>query len=344
MTDLSIIIPVYNVEKYLRKFIDCLKSQTIQNFVAVFVIDNSPDKSKELILEYKKELYDRVVILENSENIGLSATRNVGLEYVSEHPTKYVSFLDPDDWMDSDYLEDLYYSAEEYDLDLCISGIVRYNESDNKTICTEMVKMRKDVFDNPSECYELAFINPCAYAKLYRFEPVKDLRVRSIKRSEDTCYLFETLRVYKRIKFTNNAKYHYCVRDKSLTGLIDEETYESMHHVFADMLPLFDGMDGLRDAFITQIYIRSSLGGVCRLCFKDMKKASEIEKREREFLDTFLPEWKKNKYLSFGTIKSKNIKEIFLKFTVLMYRLHCFSLFIWLYYFVSQVLRKDIRA
>ena len=346
MIDISIIIPVYNVEKYLNKFLHCLKSQTIQNFIAIFVIDKSPDDSVSIIKSQSTFFGERMIILENEENQGLSKTRNVGLDYVEKHPTKYITFLDPDDWMESDYLEDLYNSAEKNELDLCIAGIERYNESDNKIICTEMVNMRDSVFVNPSECHELAYINPCAYAKLYRFEHVKELRVRPIKRSEDTCYLFEALKFYKKIQFTNNARYHYCVRDTSLTGTMDEAKYESMHKEFAKLLPTFNSpkLESVRDQFVTQIYIRSSLGGVCRLCFTNMKMARIMEKRELKYLDRFVPSWRKNRYLNFGHKGIGGKKEFALRISASMYKMHIFFVFIWMYYIVNQIFGKDLRA
>ncbi len=343
---ISIIIPVYNVEKYLNRFLNCLKHQTVQNFIAIFIIDKSPDKSIELIRSEKDFFKERLVLIENEENKGLSETRNVGLDYVAKHPTKYITFLDPDDWMDTDYLEDLYENAEKYDLDLCISGLIRFNETNNRTICTEMVKMRTEIFDSPAKCDELAYINPCAYAKLYRFEPIKELRVRSIKRSEDTCYLFEALKVYNRIKFTNNARYHYCVRGASLTGMIDEDKYLSMHKGFAQLLPDFEkkGFEGIRDEFVTQIFIRSSLGGVCRLCFSNIKKAHYMEKREYDYLQKYVPSWRKNKYLSFGNKGIGSKKEFALRVCALMYKLHIFFVFVWFYSLYTQVLGKDVRA
>ncbi len=343
---ISIVIPVYNVEKYLDKFLDCLENQTVQDFIAIFIIDKSPDNSIQVIKERKKNFGDRLIILENEENLGLSCTRNVGLDYVSKNPTKYVTFLDPDDWMEPDYLEDLYYNAEKYDLDLCISGLIRFNEEDNRTICTEMVNMKTVVFENPAECNELAYINPCAYAKLYRFEPIRHLRVRPIKRSEDTCFLFESLMVYKRIKFTNNAKYHYCIRNSSLTGLMNEEKYLSMHSEFACLLPLFERRDleGVRDEFVTQIFIRSSLGGVCRLCFNDMKKIKKYEKLEYEYLECCIPSWRKNKYLNFRCKGIGGKKEFALRVCASMYKMHVFFIFIIFYYLYTQILGKDIRA
>lgn len=341
---ISIVIPVYNVEKYIDVFMSCLEKQTVQNFVAIFVNDMSPDKSINLIGEHKRFFGERLVIIDNEKNMGLSKARNIGLDYVSNHPTKYVTFLDPDDWVEPDYLEDLYSVAELNNLDLCIGGIVRFRESDSKTICIEMTKMGEDLYEESMECDDLAYINPCAYAKLFKYDPIKEIRFREIKRSEDTCYLFEALKYIRRIKFTNRAKYHYCVRNSSLTGNINYSQYESMHTEFAGLLSSFEGreQESLKSKFIAQIFIRSSIGGVCRLSFGDLKKTRKLEKQEYKYLEEFIPQWRCNKYINFG--KKSGVKEIALSMCALTYKMHVFFIVVWLYYIVTAITGKDFRA
>lgn len=341
--DISIIVPVYGVEKYICRFMESVCAQTITNFRLVVVNDQSKDQSIDLIEKYKDFLGKRLVIINNSCNIGLSKSRNIGLDYVRNNPTKYVTFLDPDDWIEDDYLEDLYVIAEKNMLDLCISGIIRIEEDSNKLICKELVSMPCQVFEHAKDCMQLAYINPCAYSKLYRFEPIKDLRFRTIKRSEDTCYLFEALLKLKRIQFTNNAKYRYCLRGESLTGKIDYEKYESMHQGFVEVLKNIDDIN-LREKLIAQIFIRSSLGGVCRLSFVDMKRVKQLEKEEREYLDQCVNEWRSNRFLSFGRKGIGGKKEFALRVTAFLYKFHLFFCFVYIYYFFVKVIGIDVRA
>ena len=343
MIDISVIVPVYGIERYVDRFMESVCNQTITNFRLIVINDKTLDKSIEIISKYIDILGERLVILENPRNLGLSMSRNKGLDYVYENPTKYVTFLDPDDWVEDDYLEDLYYTSENLSLDLCISGVIRVEEETNKIICKELTTMPTEVFDKAEDCDQLAFINPCAYAKLYRFDPIKKLRFRDIKRSEDTCFLFESLLHYNRLKFTNNAKYHYCLRENSLTGNMDEEKIESMHKVFCEVLSAY-GDDCLKEQFIAQIYIRSSLGGVCRLCFKNLSKARLLEAKELDYLDTSISGWRQNRFLNFGKKGIGGKKEFALKITALLYKHHFFFVFIFLYYFIVRFLKIDVRA
>lgn len=344
--DISIIVPAYNVSPYLDEFFGCLNSQTYRGFRVVMVDDCATDDSYEHAMVAGAGLGERLVLLRNERNLGLSGTRNAGLDWVEEHPTEFITFLDPDDWFEPAYLEDLHSAAVEFGADISISGIIRYLDGTERILSTEMVNYSSKLYEDSSLCDDLAFINPCAYAKLYRFENIKDLRFREIRRSEDTCYLFEALPALRRLKFTNNALYHYRVRSDSLTGELSDDKYESMHEHFAKLLPKFSSgaHAAYREMFESQIFIRSSVGGVTRLAFSDMSRSFALARGERKWLDAAMPSWRKNKYLSFGRWKSRTKKELALKISAQMYKMHVFVLFIFAYYLVSQVFKKEVRA
>lgn len=340
---ISIIIPVFNVDKYIDCFINSLEQQTINNFIAVFVDDKSTDNSLNILNSYLTKGSITMIVLQNDTNLGQGYARNIGLEYVKNNPTKYITFLDSDDWIECDYLEDLFNVAEEYDLDLCISGVERFSENDGKIICRELVGMSEKVYDTPEECHELALINPCLYSKLFKYDTVKDLRFLNMKRSEDTCFVFEALCKCKKVKFTNNAKYHYCVRNQSLTGKMSVETYLSMHEGFAKAITFFEEENkNIEDMFIAQVFIRSSIGGVCRVR-SNLKKTIGIEKKELEFLDTYVPSWRRNCYLNFGKKKIGGIKGNALIICAFLYKMHLFFAFAIFYRFIKRIIRVEIR-
>lgn len=344
--DVSIIVPAYNVSPYLEQFFECIKNQSYQGFRVVMVDDCSTDDSFKLAEGLGASLGDRFVHLRNQHNLGLSGARNAGLDWVGDHPTEYITFLDPDDWFEEEYLDDLHGAAVSFDADLSISGIIRYEDGTERILATEMVSYSDELFVDSSLCDDLAFINPCAYAKLYRFKGIKDVRFRPIKRSEDTCYLFESLPGLASVKFTNKAYYHYRVRSDSLTGEMSEGKYESMHEHFAHLLPLFseEKHSPFRELFECQVFIRSSVGGVTRLAFTDMARAFSLARGEKAWLDSAMPSWRQNKYLSFGRWKSKTKKQLALKICASMYKANVFVVFIFIYFFVSNVLKREVRS
>lgn len=342
--DISIIIPVYNVEKYIDKFMVSLSKQTIQNFIAIFIDDNSSDDSIRIVNQYLPFFNDRIVIIMNNSNLGPGVSRNVGLDYLETHRTKYVTFLDPDDWMDDEYLEDLYSNAENDNLDICISGLVRYNEELSKDVCTEMVKMKSDKVTNVEDCDELAYINTCLYSKLFRYEPISTVRFKKMRRSEDTCYLFEALNRYNTLKFTNHAYYHYCVRKDSLTGNMNYEKYHTMHKEFALLLSEFaECHSKILEQFVSQIFIRSSIGGVYRLSLDDIKSAIRLEKKEYDYLEKKVNNWRRCKYLTLRGVIIGGLKGTALVSCAYLYKLHVFSLFVMFYSFVSKKLGIEVR-
>ena len=345
--DVGIICPAFNVRPYVDAFFSCLESQTYQGFRVIVIDDCSVDDSFDRLLERGRSLGDRCIVLRNSKNLGPGPTRNVGLDKLCEEPTKYVTFLDIDDWFEPNYLQDLHDAAETFGSDLTVSGIVRYEDGTNKVLSTEMVNYTSELLPDSSLVDDLAFINTCLYAKLYRFEAVSTVRFRAMKRSEDTCWLFESLPGLHSIKFTNHALYHYRVGADSLSSALGEDKYEDMHREFAKHLRLFD--DGphapYREMFECQVFIRSSLGGVTRVSFTDMRRALSLSVNERRWLDSTMPSWRKNRYLRlFGGRKSQGAKQLAMKVTATMYKANVFIVFIFIYYLVSNVLKKEVRA
>ena len=101
--EISIIVPVYNVEKYLCRCLDSILSQSMQDYVVFLIDDGSKDQSGEICEDYAEK--DKRFIVVHQKNQGVSKTRQKALDMVS---TDYVAFIDPDDYIEKDYLEKLY--------------------------------------------------------------------------------------------------------------------------------------------------------------------------------------------------------------------------------------------
>ena len=114
---ISIIVPIYNVEKYLRQCLDSIQDQSYQNFECLLINDGSPDNSADICKEYvSKDPRFRYI---EKENGGVSSARNLGLEHSKG---EYITFIDSDDWVDLDYLEVLHSKIKEYNTDFVISS------------------------------------------------------------------------------------------------------------------------------------------------------------------------------------------------------------------------------
>ena len=125
---ISLIIPVYNVQDYLRKALCSVMAQTFEDFEAIIINDGSTDKSQEIIEEFLKK--DARFQLVNQENAGLSAARNTGLKKAQG---EYVAFLDSDDFLKEDYLETLYQTAVKNDADIVYCNYEFYYPKINRS-------------------------------------------------------------------------------------------------------------------------------------------------------------------------------------------------------------------
>ena len=124
-TLISIIVPIYNVEKYLRQCLDSILDQTYEHFECLLINDGSPDNSADICREYvAKDARFRYV---EKENGGVSSARNLGIE---RSKGQYITFIDSDDWVDSDYLELLYIKINEYNADLAVLTYKQYSMND----------------------------------------------------------------------------------------------------------------------------------------------------------------------------------------------------------------------
>ena len=123
---ISIIVPIYNVENYLRQCLDSILNQTYQNFECLLINDGSPDNSAEICREYVEK--DSRFRYFEKENGGVSSARNLGIE---RSKGQYITFIDSDDWVDSDYLEVLYNALIDENADIAISTYKQFNMDDN---------------------------------------------------------------------------------------------------------------------------------------------------------------------------------------------------------------------
>ncbi|EFN97768.1 glycosyl transferase [Streptococcus mitis SK564] len=123
---ISIVVPIYNVEKYLRPCLNSILSQSYEQFECLLINDGSPDNSADICREYVDK--DSRFKYFEKENGGVSSARNLGIE---RSGGAYITFIDPDDWVESDYLEVLYRALVDEKADLAVSTYKQFNVADN---------------------------------------------------------------------------------------------------------------------------------------------------------------------------------------------------------------------
>ncbi|MGS2779046.1 glycosyltransferase family 2 protein [Robertmurraya sp. GLU-23] len=240
MNKISIVVPIYKVEKYLEKCLDSIICQTYKNLEIILVNDGSPDRCKEICDDYCKK--DHRVRVIHKENGGLSSARNAGIEIATGD---YIGFVDGDDYIEKDMFETLYRLALEHNADVveCSLNIVE-GKSSTSIHSNGEVEVGDNIY-SLKRLLQFPYRN-VAYNKLYKKEMFESLRYPN-KLYEDG---FVTYKIFHRIKkyvFIALPLYNYIKREesimarqkqyslKNLDGLeVQEERYEYLKKVVSD--------------------------------------------------------------------------------------------------------------
>lgn len=216
---ISIIIPVYKVEKYLEKCIESVLKQTYTNLQIILVDDGSPDNCGKICDEYAKK--DSRIEVIHKANGGLSDARNVG---ISKAKGRYIGFVDSDDYIKEDMYEILLNLIKKYDADVSICNL--YDVIDgNECIRNKENGIREySRIDILKEILLDKNIQSYAWNKLYKKELFDEIKYPIGKKYEDigtTFYLFEKC---NKIVVTSEPEYYYLKRADSLVNNVTEST------------------------------------------------------------------------------------------------------------------------
>ncbi|TPD58311.1 glycosyltransferase family 2 protein [Streptococcus symci] len=211
-TLISIIVPIYNVENYLRQCLDSIMNQTYQNFECLLINDGSPDNSAEICREYVDK--DASFRYFEKENGGVSSARNLGIEHSKG---QYITFIDSDDWVDSDYLEVLYKSLTDEKADVAVSTYKQFNMDDNNYYVHSYQRgYEKKIFTGPELIDNLQLLSSFDYSyhsvcgKL-----VKSVRVETIRFNEETTlgedmeFWYKLFLISDKVVYINKDTYIY---------------------------------------------------------------------------------------------------------------------------------------
>ncbi len=208
MSKITVIIPVYNLEKHLSKCLDSVLAQTYTDFEIITVNDGSSDKSQEIIDFYaQKDTRFVPIVIENG---GVSNARNVGLNNAKG---EYIYFLDGDDTIEPYTLELLYNNIDGFDMTQAA-----YKEiwPDGHEVPYPINDVKAETPDDILGCYFVYDIREGCCNKLYRKEVIGDLRFdTSVKVAEDSIFVHDFITKAKRVRIINNITYNYYIHNES---------------------------------------------------------------------------------------------------------------------------------
>lgn len=260
----SIIVPVYNVERYLPRCIESILKQTYKEFELILVDDGSADKSGKICDSYARK--DARIKVIHKENGGVSDARNLGIEHSSG---RYISFIDSDDWVEDNYLETLMKITENNDAQISIGT---YDFRDLKVTFLpespyDSIDFKKPIFKNCILFFDgwLRY-GPCA--KIFCRDIIMDNNIKfnsTIKHGEDTLFVNEYLSKCNKIHITNDIIYHY-------NRLVEGSATKKFYNDYADwnliivdsLVKLLDAVN-LSDAEKNQILDIIVIGRTCNI-------------------------------------------------------------------------------
>lgn len=239
MPKISIIVPVYNVEKFLERCVQSLRNQTLQDIEIILVDDQSPDNCPQMCDDYAK-LDSRIKVV-HKKNGGLGYARNSGMEIATG---EYIAFVDSDDYVDLDMFESMYEAALDYNADFV--RVDNYKESMDGIILNKeyVPPMREGVYNREELREELLYtqlgmkpsddgskyVSCSVWRNIYRKEIIDRLALKFVSErdliSEDIPFNIDFMMNCERAAVINRKFYHYIVNDSSLTQTYRADRFE----------------------------------------------------------------------------------------------------------------------
>ena len=289
----SVIVPVYNVEKYIKKCLNSLVNQTLDEVEIVVVNDGSPDNSQKIIDEYTKKYKNIKSYVK--ENGGLSDARNYGIKRATG---KYISFVDSDDYIRKDMLEKMYNYAIQKNFDVVVCDSINVY-SDGTEI---LIKSNNNYSDDDVKNYIIS--PPMACTRLFKKSIFDKIEFKKNIYYEDLEMTPKVVNLTKKIGFVSDGLYYYAQRDGSIMK----------QNVFNDkLLNIFDVLKSNKDLLenefpqeIEYMYITHLLR-TASLRFLDYDNGKEYVYKIHNIMKKYFPKWKNNEYYKKSSFKLRTI-------------------------------------
>ena len=254
----SVIVPVYNCEKYIERCMDSLINQTLADIEIIIVNDGSVDNSLNIINRYLN--LDNRIKLINKSNTGVSDSRNIGIKNSNGN---YITFVDSDDWIDFNYIEDMYNTAIKNKCEIVMCSYIReftthskkrnlnlksnyiYKQNEVMLLNRKLIGPINSELKNPEQLDSLGTV----WGKLYENKLIKENNIKfigldEIGSAEDTLFNIYLFNQVNRLCFTNNTYYHYWKENQgSITSNYNPKLKEQWLNLFIYIQKFIDKND-----------------------------------------------------------------------------------------------------
>ena len=321
--EVTVIVPVYNSEKYIKKCIESILNQTFKKFELLIINDGSKDNSQKIIEEYQKKDPERIVIV-NQENKGVSRTRNEAIKMANG---KYLMFIDNDDYIDKDYRETFVNAIKENDLDVVLGGYRRPNEEG---------KVIKELHLKDEEWSKFMIFAP--WAKIYKKEYLinNDITFLPVNIGEDVYFNIQAMFLSEKIKIIDYVGYNWFFNTKSVSNTVQKniknlQVYDLLnkcYYVIKEKKILEKNYEIMEMYFIRYI-VWVLLFSIKKL---DYKTINEEYKKIFSWLKEKFPNYKKNKLLGLRKPKGEILEvRVIVYIFMTLHKLHLLSPILFIY-------------
>lgn len=230
MDKVSIVVPIYNVEGYLKKCVESILNQTYKNLEIILVDDESPDRCPNICDEYAQK--DKRIKVIHKKNGGLSDARNAGINIATG---KFISFIDSDDYIDENYINTLYKLCIENKVDIAECDFLRFkDESEIRNQLNKKYKYENKVIDNREMMKRMfskkkSIRTTVVWNKLYKKTLFDEIKFPKGKLHEDEFTTYKIIFNSKKIALTDKKMYFYRQNDRSIMGeMFNEKRYDAL--------------------------------------------------------------------------------------------------------------------
>lgn len=340
---LSIIIPVYKSEKYIKKCVESVLNQSLKEIEIICVNDGSPDNSLKILNEIKSK--NENVLIVDKKNEGVWKARIDGIRMATG---EYIGFLDSDDFLEEDFARKMYENAKELNSDIAICGFKRIDSVNGKVLSSEMKYKENRIISMEKNPEDVISVNTALWNKIYKAEILKNLdKVENPPRIlEDMMFLTLIYQRVKKISFVDDYLYNYMVINTSAMNTLKEGDVESIKTAMLEVKREYLSNSVSKDmieilACISFLHIGISL--LLSIYKNESTSFNDRYNEILEYLDTNFYEWRKSKYLTIMynlTHKNSNLKVAIVRKIV---KLHLFKAFLGTYTFITKTLKIDIK-
>lgn len=338
----SIIVPCYNVEKYLPRCLDSLVNQSLDNIEIICINDGSPDCCIDILNDYKESYPNKVVVIDK-ENEGVWRGR---FDAIAIARGEYIGFVDSDDYVEPDFAEKLYSCATKNGADIAVCGFHRVDVDTGKILNTEMTEKRT-AFEVEKEPERLLELNGAPWNKFFRASTMKQLHdfKEPPRIFDDMMMHLLTYPSVKKVAFTPYALVNYIIRNDSIMTTIDKSKIDSTYKAMLEVKQVYQETAGkqLCNFLDAAAFLHLGVSLMFRISYDKSANLKQELKLNKQYLDKNFPTWNTDIIISPANAKKDGsvLKKAILARRI--YRSAFMRLALSIYRFMIHKLNWDIK-